>query len=236
MSSLRDKKILIIDDEPDMLGLLERIFSEAQAEVITAGDGEEGLRELYAQQPELVVLDIMLPELDGWEVCARIRQLSEVPIVFLTALGRQDDVVRGLNGGAVDYVTKPFSPKVLVARAQAALRRAQLPAEADEAQTYRNGHLTIDLLAPLAPRVLLHGDPVRLTATEHRMLAYLVENAGQVLTFQQILTHVWGPAYLDSPQYVHVYISRLRHKLKDDPANPRYVLTVHGVGYSFCKP
>lgn len=227
---LQGKRILVIEDDPAMARLVEYSFSGTGAQIYRAINGHEGLRQLYFHQPHLVILDIMLPGLDGWEVCSRIRQISDVPIIILSALGREKDIIRGLDCGAVDYVTKPFSPKILVARAQAALRQAKLNAELGKPLIYHDEHLTINLDQR---QVLVRGAPVDLTRTEYRLLAYLVENAGTVRTYRQILQHTWGPEYHNSPEYVHVYISRLRQKLEKDPNHPQYLVTKHGVGYSF---
>lgn len=230
MSILKHKNVLIIDDDPLVLRLLEYTFSRVGAQVYTATNGPEGLRLLRAQPPHLVILDIMMPEMDGWEVCSRIRQLSRVPIIFLSALGGEDDIVRGLEGGAIDYVPKPSSPKVLLGRARAALRQAELTSEADRPLTYRDDYLVIDLGQDL---VVANGKPVKLSQTENRLLAYLLQNAGRVLTFQQILDHVWGLTCIDSATYVHVYVVQLRQKLEADPTQPRYLLSERGVGYRF---
>ena len=227
---MQGKTILVIDDDPEMLRLLEHIFSREGAQVCTAAGGQEGLRQFYNYPPHLVVLDVMMPDLDGWQVCARVRQMSDVPIIFLTALNAEAEIIHGLDTGAVDYVTKPFSPHVLVARARAALRQTELAPGTEKTDTYRDDYLAIDLDAR---RVRVRGEPVKLTKTEYRLLAYLVENAGQVLTPQQILEYVWGREYRDSIDYTHVYMWRLRQKLEEDPQNPRYLLTEHGLGYRF---
>ncbi len=230
MDILKNKEILVIDDDPNLVRLIEYTFSKAGIVVHTAESGEEGLRQFYVQQPDLIILDVMMPEMDGWEVCARIRQISDVPIIFLTALDREENVVRGLDCGAVDYVVKPFGPKVLVARVQAALRQAELTSGQRKAPTYHDDYLTIDLETR---RVFVRGEPVKLTATEYQLMAYLVQNASQVLSFQQILENVWGSEYDDCVNYVHVYMWHLRNKLEEDPKDPRYLLTEHGVGYRF---
>jgi two-component system KDP operon response regulator KdpE len=229
---MEGKIILIIDDDPTLLGIAELIFSRAGGQVYTATSGQEGLCQFYAHRPDLVLLDVMMPDMDGWQVCERIRQLSDVPIIMLTALGQDDDIMRGLDCGADDYVTKPFSLKVLAARARAILRRAALPSVTEKPATYSNGYLTIDLGQR---QVVVRGEPLKLTPTEYRLLAYLLRNAGRVLTFQQILESVWGWEYQGNAEYVHVYTSRLRQKLEEDPKNPQYLLTEHGVGYSFRK-
>jgi two-component system KDP operon response regulator KdpE len=227
---MQGKIILVIDDDPEMLRLLEHIFSREGAQVCTAAGGQEGLRQFYNYPPHLVVLDVMMPEMDGWQVCARVRQMSDVPIIFLTALNAEAEIIHGLDTGAVDYVTKPFSPHVLVARARAALRQTELAPGTEKTDTYRDDYLAIDLDTR---QVTVRGEPVKLTKTEYRLLAYLVENAGQVLTPQQILEYVWGREYRDSIDYTHVYMWRLRQKLEEDPQNPRYLLTEHGLGYRF---
>jgi two-component system KDP operon response regulator KdpE len=162
----------------------------------------------------------MLPKLDGWETCRLLREFTDVPIIFLTVLSGEQEVVRGLDCGAMDYVTKPFSPSVLLARAPSSPPQT----------LFDDGYLTIDIAGH---RVLVGGRTVPLTATEYRLLVYLVEHAGQVLTYEQILGHVWGRAYREAVDYVHVYISHLRHKIEWDPGCPAYVLTERGVGYRF---
>jgi two-component system KDP operon response regulator KdpE len=227
---LQGTRILIIDDDPAMAGLIGHCFSGTGTQIYSALDGREGLRQLYLHRPHLVILDIMMPEVDGWQVCSRIRQVSDVPVIILSALDGENNIIRGLDGGAVDYVTKPFSPKVLVARVHAALRQAELKADAEKLLVYGDEHLTVNLGQR---QVLVRGVPVDLTRIEYRLLAYLVEHAGQVLTHQQILGHVWGPEYGNSSEYVHVHISHLRQKLEKDPLHPQYLVTKHGVGYSF---
>lgn len=230
MSDLQGKKILVIDDDPDLLQLMARLFARTEAQVYTDFSGQEGLRQFYAHQPDLVLLDVMMPELDGWSVCQRIRQVSNVPLIILSALVRDKDVVRGLDCGADDYVSKPFSPNVLLARARTALRRGTSPHT--ESLAYADDHLTID---GDKRRVLVCGEPIRLSATEYRLLAFLLQHAGQVLTFQKILGNVWGEGCQDCIEYVHVYICHLRQKLERDPKQPKYLLSERGVGYRFEK-
>jgi DNA-binding response OmpR family regulator len=227
---LKNKKILVIDDDPNLVRLIEYTFSKIGTVVYTAESGEEGLRQFYARQPDLIILDVMMASMDGWEVCARIRQVSDIPIIFLTALDGEDNIVRGLDCGAIDYMVKPFGSKVLVARAQAALRQAERTSGTKKPPTYRDDYLTVDLDTR---RVFVRGEPVKLTATEYHLLAYLLQHAGQVLTSQQILENVWGPAYEDCVNYVHVYMWHLRNKLEEDPKAPCYLVTEHGVGYQF---
>jgi two-component system KDP operon response regulator KdpE len=227
---VKGKRILVIDDDPDLVALLQVAFEKEGAEVFGAANGRAGIREFGACQPDLVVLDVMMPGLDGWETCRLLRRVSDVPIIFLTVLSRDEQIVRGLDCGAVDYVTKPFSLKILRARARVALR---VPASAPERRgttTFDDGYLVVDVEKR---RVQVGGEPARLTATEYRLLAYLVENAGQILTYGQILERVWGWEYREAVSYVHVYVSRLRHKIEWDASHPTYILTEHGVGYSF---
>jgi two-component system KDP operon response regulator KdpE len=233
MSEIQGKKILVVDDDPDVLQLLVHTFSLADAQVLVANCGEEALRQFYVHRPDLIVLDVKMPDMDGWQVCLRICELSDVPIIFLTALDGDKELATGLGCGAVDYVTKPFSPEVLIARARAALRRRELPMAIEEPVTYADDYLTIDLKTR---HVLVRGTPVKLTATEFHLLAYLVRNADRVLTFRQILEKVWGREYRGGINYAHVCIWHLRRKLEEDPKKPRYLLTEHGVGYRFHKP
>jgi len=227
---MQGKRILVIDGDPSLRRLLEYSFSQAGGQVYTAADGQEGLRQLYAHRPDLVILDIVMPNMDGWETCHHIRQLSEVPIIILSGLRQEDDVIRGLDCGADDYVTKPFSVKVLLARARAVLRRAALPPVTEEPVIYNDDYLTVDRGRR---QVLVRGEPVKLTPTEYGLLAYLVQNAGRVVTCRQILEKIWGWEYQDDVDYVRVYIWHLRQKLEEDPRNPQYVLTEYGVGYRF---
>lgn len=231
---IRGKKILIIDDDVFIREVITETIGREGAQVITAENGQEGLRQFYATQPDLVLLDVMMPHITGWEICRQIRQLSDVPIIMLTSLKKEDDVVRGLDYGAVDYITKPFSTKILTARIRTALRKTSadqlVPKEQDF--SFADDFLSIDLNER---RVMVNGQPVKLTKTEFRLLAYLVQNMGLVLTFEQILANVWGWDYQDSVQYVHVYVSRLRQKIEPDPQNPQYLLTEYGTGYRFAK-
>jgi DNA-binding response OmpR family regulator len=229
-TSLQGYKILIIDDDPDLLALLERALGRAGAEVVTALDGREGLRLFHQREPDLVILDIVLPGLDGWQVADLLQPFGQVPVLLLTALSEEQDVVRGLEAGAVDYVTKPFSLPVLIARVGAALRCARLHAGRQGPPPYDDGTLRIDLPAQ---EVWVAGEPRALSGTEFRLLAYLVEHGGQLLSHRQILEGVWGWEYGDCVEYVHVYASRLRRKLEPDPARPRYLVTYRGLGYRF---
>jgi len=228
---MNSEKVLVVDDDPALLPLIEYTFSREGYEVYSAADGKEALRKFFAHRPNLVLLDIMMPRLDGWETCRRIREVSDVPIIMLTARGQDEDIVRGLDYGADDYLTKPFSIKVLLARVRAVLRRAALPpTEYEQTASYADDYLTVDLKER---RVTVRGKAVKLTPTEYRLLAYLVQNEGQVLSFRQILQNVWGWEYQDDVDYVRVYIWHLRQKLEEDRGDPRYIQTEIGAGYRF---
>lgn len=229
---MQDKTILVIDDDYHICHLIETALSKAGATVITAQEGQAGLRLFARHQPDLVVLDILMPQMDGWEVCRQIREVSEVPIIMLTALRDEDDIVRGFDTGAIDYVTKPFSVKVLLARVGAALRQRAAVSESQPQQHFRDDYLEVDLERR---RVMLRGEPVKLSATEYRLLAYLLRNPGKVLTFDEILANVWPEAERGSADYVRVYIWHLRNKLERNPKSPDYIHTEYGVGYRFEK-
>jgi len=227
------KKILIIDDDADVRQINEKLFQQAGAIVSTATNGAEGIRNFFLQKPDLVILDVMMPEVDGFEVCSRIRQVSSVPVIMLTALNNEEEIIRGLESGSDDFMSKPFSPDILVARVKALLRRLELPQDTQPRLFYGDGYLTIDLEKRI---VLVRDNPVKLTRTEYNLLAYLLQNAGWIRTFEQILDNVWGYEYQGNLEYVHVYISNLRKKIEMDPKNPIYLESAHGVGYRFNKP
>jgi two-component system KDP operon response regulator KdpE len=226
---MQGKRVLVIDDDPEVLRLMERIFAQAHAQVTTAISGQEGLHRLYQVKPDLIILDIMMPIMDGWRVCRQVREVSNVPIIMLTALGQDQDMIHGLDCGADDYLIKPVRPEVLLARARAVLRRS-VSYFNGRVKIYHDGYLLIDLEQR---RVQAEGRPVKLSATEYKLLAYMVQHTDRVLTFDQILDHVWGEECRDRVEYVHVYMSRVRRKLEPDPDHPQYLLSEHGVGYTF---
>lgn len=225
-------KVLVVEDDIFIREMVELAFLREGAEVATAADGQEGLRRFFEVRPDLVILDLMMPHVDGWELFRQIRQLADTPVIMLTAVRDEDAIVRGLDMGAVDYVTKPFSVKVLLARARSALRSSVTPSDATKLAVYKDEHLEINLEYH---RVSVAGEPVHLTDTEFRLLSYLLENKGRVLAFSQILDEIWGPGYENSVSYVHVYVSRLRKKLEADPKQPIYILNEHQVGYRFAR-
>lgn len=227
---MKDKVILIIDDDPFIGHLIEEILEKEGAVTYKASDGNEGLRIFYKRQPDLVILDVMMPQMSGWEVCRQIRQLSETPIMMLTSLSSDSDEIRGFDCGAIDYVTKPFSSNVLSARIRSALRRSTTQETMDDEIVYEDQYLTVDIKKHT---VFVQNQPVKLTQREFAVLAYLATNAGQVCTFEQILDKVWGWEYQNSIEYVHVYISRLRKKIEPKYEQARYLQTEHGLGYRF---
>jgi len=204
--------------------------------VLEANNGQEALRILFTNKPDLVLLDVVMPTMDGWQTCSRIRDISDVPIIIFTGKRKtEDDVVRGLDYGADDYLLKPVGNKELVARVRAVLRRAELPSYLDDKGkeiTFSDGFLTVDVAER---KVMINGEKVKLTPIEFRLLALLLENAGRILTHQQLLEKVWGWEYVDDLDYVRIYISHLRRKIEPEPALPRYIVTEPGVGYHFQK-
>ena len=234
-ATMGDLKVLVIDDDVELLQLVSIIFKKAGYQVITARDGLDGMSKLFMNQPHLVVLDAVMPGNSGFDVCQRIRQISEEPVIMLTALNQEKDMLQGLAAGADDFLTKPFNPEILLARAKNLLRRYQLFTEADTRPNsfcYNDGYLSIDIERH---EVLIHEKRVRLTPIEFRLLAYLARNGGKLLTFEKILANVWGSLYDGSMEHVHVYISHLRKKIEENPKDPRYIITVHGMGYIFEK-
>ena len=235
---MNGKKVLVIDDDEDLLQLVSVIFKKRGAEIITATDGLDGISKFFLHFPDLIILDIMLPGSSGFDICQRIRQVSEAPIIMLTALNKEQEMLRGLAAGADDFLSKPFNPEILLARAKTVLRRVQRlndrggRAENAGSFSYNDGYLSIDIERH---EVLKRGKRIKLTPVDFRLLAYLARNSGKLLTFEKILANVWGNAYQGSMEHVHVYISHLRHKLEDDTRNPRYIITVHGIGYIFEK-
>jgi two-component system KDP operon response regulator KdpE len=226
-------KILVVDDEPDVVKVVRMSFQvqEPTWEVLAAYDGEEALAVLEKEHPNLILLDIMMPEISGFDVLKELRLFSDVPVIILTAKEDEIDKVMGLNLGADDYITKPFGHLELLARVKAVLRRAQGMPLAHELP-FTSGDVHVDFERR---QVTVEGQPVSLTGTEYRLLYHLVRNAGQVLTHETLLARAWGREYTDEIDYLKVYISRLRNKLEKDPRNPRYILTEYGVGYWFRK-
>jgi len=225
------ERILAIDDDPFLLELIEKGLSKEGYQVITAATGPEGLRLLAEQKPHLVLLDIMLPRMDGWQVCSQIRKDSTVPIIMLTARGTQSDVIRGLQMGADDYLIKPFFPAELLARVSAVLRRASMPPQVNKAPLrFGNGDLVIDATER---QVFVRGEVVDLTRTEFDLLLYMARRPGRILTTEFIFENVWSYDAEANLESVKWYVWRLRKKVELDSSNPRYIITERGVGYRF---
>ncbi len=221
--------ILVIDDEPQILRALRTILTEKQFRVTTASRGEEGLTLAAATPPDLIILDLGLPDMNGIEVCARLREWTRTPIIVLSVRDNERDKVAALDKGADDYLTKPFGIEELLARVRVALRHSA-QAQGSKATIIKAGPIAIDLARHLVTRDDVE---IKLTATEFKLLAYLAANAGRVLTHQGILTHVWGSADADHIEYLRVYMRQLRKKLESEPERPQYFLTEPGVGYRF---
>ncbi len=222
-------KILVIDDESALIEIIREALAEEGMEVVGASTAEEGLHTFFQEQPDLVVLDIMLPGCDGWEVCRRLRQVSNLPILMLTAKTDGADLVRGLNMGADDYVTKPFSLDILRARIEALLRRAVRNRRSAN-RMFQVGDMKIDMLTR---EVTLRSDALSLTPKEFDLLAYLVRNAGRTVPHQELLRQVWGPEYSTETQYLSLYIWYLRNRIEENPHRPQRILTWRGLGYRF---
>ena len=222
--------ILVIDDEAQILRALRTILTAKQFRVSVAGRGEEGLAMAAAQPPDLVILDLSLPDMDGVEVCERLREWTQVPIIILSVRESERDKVIALDKGADDYLTKPFGIEELLARIRVALRHSAQAMGSQKSQIITAGQVVIDLALHVVTRA---GEEVKLTATEFKLLAYLAGNAGRVLTNQSILSHVWDPADADRVEYLRVYIRQLRKKLEDDPEHPQMIRNEPGIGYRF---
>jgi len=221
--------ILIVDDEPRYLRLMEANLVTEGYRVFKASNGQEAIDIVAQKHPDLVLLDIMMPILDGFQACERIREFSNVPIIVVTARGSEQDRVKGLDLGADDYIVKPFSATELLARVRAVLRRAQTTTEAFQQTVFTHGNLKIDFARA---EVFKDNKVVFLSATEYRLLLQFAHNVGNILTSEQLLSEVWGPEYRDDKEILWVSISRLRQKLETDPKNPQHIVTRSGLGYT----
>lgn len=226
--------VLVVDDEQSLREFIRRNLEVRNFDVLTAANGLEGMALFSTKQVDLVIADLMMPHMNGLEMIRRIRQQSLLPIIVLSALGEEHDKVQALNLGADDYLTKPFGVGELLARIQAVLRRAQWvsPSES-ESERLVCDELVVD---PERHKATLGGNALELTPTEFELLVLLMSQAGKVLPHKLLLQRVWGPEYGQETEYLRVYIGRLRHKIEPDPANPRYLLTERGIGYSFNYP
>jgi DNA-binding response OmpR family regulator len=224
------RRILVVDDEERMVRFIRLNLEHDGFQVSEAFNGKQAVQRLRDVNPDLILLDVMMPDLDGFEVLEMVREISNVPVIMLTAKGEEDDRVRGLEKGADDYVTKPFSPRELVSRVRAVLRRTEGATGSMHGLIEVDERLKIDFDRR---EVWLESKIVKLRPTEYRLLFHLVQNAGWVVSHDQLLAKVWGYEYRDEPHYVRLYINYLRQKLEKDAANPKYILTERGVGYRF---
>lgn len=226
----KNRVILVVDDEERMARFIRLNLEHDGFHVVEAYRGAKAIQMIRDELPDLVILDVMMPDIDGFQVLEMIREVSAVPVIMLTAKGEEDDRVRGLELGADDYVTKPFSPRELVSRVRAVLRRNEMGSPGGRELIEVDDNLKIDFGKR---EVWVGGKLIKLRPTEYRLLYHLVQNAGWVMTYDQLLSKVWGYEYRDEPHYVRLYINYLRQKLEVDPANPKYILTERGVGYRF---
>lgn len=223
------ERILVVDDEPRFVRLIEANLETEGYEVLRAKNGQQAVEQTVAEKPDLVLLDVMMPEMDGFQACERIREFSNVPIIMLTAKGEEDQRVKGLNLGADDYIVKPFSASEMLARVRSVLRRAKRSAPDMAESVFSRGELQIDFARA---EVRLSGEPVSLSATEYRLLLQFAHNAGKILTAEDLLRNVWGEEYSEEKEILWVSISRLRQKLEKDPKKPEMIVTHSGEGYS----
>ncbi len=223
-------RILVVDDEQRMVDLIRMNLEIEGFQVIEATNGVQALDEVRKHIPDLIILDIMMPQLDGFEVLRMLREFSSVPVIMLTAKGEEEDKVRGLELGADDYVTKPFGARELISRVKAVLRRTHTVVEPSETIIKIDDRLSVDFNKR---EVIVEGERIKLRPTEYRLLYHLIENAGWTVPHEQLLAKVWGYEYRDETHYVRLYVNYLREKIEEDPSNPKYILTERGIGYRF---
>ena len=226
-------QILVVDDDPRIRQLVHANLTVAGYDVAVAEDGAQGIEMIRTEQPDLVILDLVMPKVDGFEVARRMREFSPVPIIMLTARSSEVDIVRGFDVGADDYLTKPFAVNELLVRVRAVIRRTKYPSEVVNREPLQVGDLVIDFAQH---RVEVRGEEVALTPIEYRLLAYLATNLGTVMLHQDILRNVWGPEYRDETEYLRVYVRYLRQKIEEVPSEPRYLITKPGAGYMLQTP
>lgn len=227
------QRILVVDDDPRLIRLVREVLMAAGYEVLTSATGEKAIEAVAIQQPILILLDIVLDDLDGYHICRRVREFSEVPIIMLTAKVTETDMLAGFDAGADDYITKPFSSKELLARVRAVLKRARWPAAPSGEAQIVCGDLTVDLARR---RVRVADRDVYLTATEYNLLYQLATRLNQVILHEQLLTEVWGTEYRNEVDYLRSYVHHLRKKLERDPSKPEMIVNIQGVGYMLSTP
>jgi DNA-binding response OmpR family regulator len=223
-------RILVVDDEQHMIDLIRMNLELEGFQVLEASNGIDALDQVRKHIPDLIILDIMMPQLDGFEVLKMLREFSSVPVIMLTAKGEEEDKVRGLELGADDYVTKPFGARELVSRVKAVLRRTESLTEPSESIIKVDDRLSVDFNKR---EVIVEGKHIKLRPTEYRLLYHLMQNAGWTVPHEQLLAKVWGYEYREETHYVRLYVNYLREKIEEDPANPKYILTERGIGYRF---
>lgn len=225
--------ILLVDDDPQLIKLVRVNLESVGNRVLVAMDAPSALETVSLEAPDLIILDIMLPGIDGYELCRRIREFSATPIIMLTAKVEDVDKVKGLKLGADDYLTKPFNVQELLARIEAVLRRSGSPEETLVPHSFTGNEITVDFVQH---RVTVRGQEVNLTATEYKLLYQLVSNAGRVMLHRDLLTKIWGSEYQEELEYLRAYIRHLRQKLEDDPHHPKHIVSKPGIGYMFSFP
>ncbi len=228
-------KVLVIEDDPGIIEVVSLCFQLrwTGTTVVSASSGQKGVELVEVESPDVVILDIGLPDIDGYQVLKEIRRFSDVPVIMLTVRGEDTDIAKGLELGADDYITKPFSHIELIARVQAVLRRAQGLAVTDEERPFVSGKLSVDFSRN---EVLLDGQSIKLTSTERKLLYYLIRNEGRILSHESLLSKVWGDTYVDARDLLRVHIQHLRQKLEDNAETPNIIVTEHGIGYKFIRP
>ncbi len=228
-------KVLVIEDDPGIIEVVSLCFQLrwTGTTVVSASSGHKGVELVEAESPDVVILDIGLPDIDGYQVLKEIRRFSDIPVLMLTVRGEDTDVAKGLELGADDYITKPFSHIELIARVQAVLRRSQGLAVTDEERPFVSGKLSVDFGRN---EVLLAGHPIKLTSTERKLLYHLIRNEGRILSHESLLAKVWGDNYVDARDLLRVHIQHLRQKLEDNTETPNIIVTEHGIGYKFIRP
>ena len=225
---MRRLRALVVDDEPGVMKLLRSNLQTEGYDVLTALDGSEAIQVIEKEAPDLIILDIVMPSIDGFEVCRRVREWSQIPIIMLSALDDEMDKVKCLDLGADDYLTKPFGTQELMARVRSVIRRTESAKVVAAQPAFISGDLKVNFAKRM---VTVAGCEIKLTPTEYCLLKELAVNAGKVLTHAYLLSRAWGPEYMEEYEYLYVFTGRLRHKLEPDPSNPKYITTVPGIGY-----
>jgi two-component system KDP operon response regulator KdpE len=224
------ERILVIEDDAEFLNLTQTWLQNSGYEVLTAEDGVEGMRRVYSSRPNLVLLDANIPKMDGWEVCRRIRDMSDIPVLMVTVNGQKTDRLKGFVLGADDYITKPVDFQELIARVQAVLRRVGSPMQDEGPSTFHNGEIEVEWKSH---QVWVRGERIKLSPTEFKIMSCLIKNRGWIVTHEQLLEKAWGPNYIGDKSFVKLYIRYLRQKVEADPRNPQIIMTERGVGYYF---